>query len=187
MVKALYLPTEVEISPARKDEAEAEIRDKQKTIDYNTVDYPVEIFVQMYTTGFTYDTKEVFIPDYHRKIVWDDITQSKFIESVLLRLPILPIFVADITGENNEEFLEIIDGVQRIHTLARFINNELKLENLEKLQKLNNFRFSDLPLPRQRHFKRTTLRTVRLNDQADEDTRKDIFERINNTQGKQSN
>jgi hypothetical protein len=172
-------PIEVEITAERRDEAEAEIRDKQKPIDYDTREYPVEILVQKYIDGLADDTNELFIPDYQRELVWDDATQSRFIESVLLGLPIPYIFVADIPGEKNEARLEIIDGVQRIRTLVRFLSNELKLENLEKLKKLNNFRFSDLPLPRQRRFKRTTLRIIELTDKADEDTRREMFERIN--------
>ena len=98
---------------------------------------------------------------------------------MLLGLPIPYIFVADISDEENEARLEIIDGTQRIRTLARFLNNELKLEGLEKLKKLNDFRFSDLPLPRQRRFKRTTLRMIQLTEKATEDIRRDMFERIN--------
>ena len=179
MPKTPNIPIEAEITAERRDEAEAEIREKQKPVDYNTKEYPLEILVQKYTDGLADDTNELFIPDYQRELVWDDVTQSKFIESVLLGLPIPYMFVADIPGERNEARLEIIDGVQRIRTLVRFLNNELKLENLEKLKKLNDFRFADLPLPRQRRFKRTTLRIIELTDKADEDTRREVFERIN--------
>ena len=112
-------------------------------------------------------------------MAWDDARQSKFIESVLLGLPIPYIFVADIPDIENESRLEIIDGTQRIRTLARFLNNELKLERLKKLKKLNDFRFLDLPLSRQRRFKRTTLRMIQLTEKATEDIRRDMFERIN--------
>jgi hypothetical protein len=179
MPKTPNILIEAEITPERRDEAEAEIRNKQKPIDYDTKEYPVEILVQKYTDGLSDDTNELFIPAYQRELVWDDVTQSKFIESVLLGLPIPYIFVADIPREKNEARLEIIDGVQRIRTLVRFLSNELKLKNLEKLKKLNDFRFSDLLLPRQRRFKRTTLRIIELTDKADEDTRREMFERIN--------
>ena len=143
MPKAPNPPIETDITDEKRDEAEAEIRDKQKPIDYDTKEYPVEILVQKYTDGLADDTNELFIPDYQREMAWDDTRQSKFIESVLLGLPIPYVFVADIPDEENEARLEIIDGTQRIRTLARFLNNELKLEDLEKLKKLNDFRFSD--------------------------------------------
>jgi hypothetical protein len=170
---------EVEVTTERINEAEAEIRDKQKPVDYDTKEYPVEILVQKYTHGLSDDTNELFIPDYQREMAWDDARQSKFIESVILGLPIPYIFVADIADAENEARLEIIDGTQRIRALARFLNNELKLEGLKKLMKLNDFRFSDLLLPRQRRFKRTTLRMIQLTEKATEDIRRDMFERIN--------
>lgn len=168
-----------DITNKQREVAEAEIREKQKPVDYDTKEYPVEILVQKYLDGHEDDTNELFIPDYQREMAWDDKRQSKFIESVLLGLPIPYIFVADIPDEENEARLEIIDGTQRIRTLARFLANDLKLENLEKLKELNNFRFSDLPLPRQRRFKRTTLRMIQLTEKADEEIRRDMFERIN--------
>ncbi|NJK52342.1 MAG: DUF262 domain-containing protein [Leptolyngbyaceae cyanobacterium SU_3_3] len=173
------MPPEIKITDEQREAAEAEIREKQKPVDYDTKEYPVEILVQKYIDGRDDDTNELFIPDYQREIAWDDTRQSKFIESVLLGLPIPYIFVADIPDEENEARLEIIDGTQRIRTLARFLDNKLKLEDLEKLKKLNNFSFSDLPLPRQRRFKRTTLRMIQLTEKADEDIRRDMFERIN--------
>ena len=97
----------------------------------------------------------------------------------MLGLPIPYIFVADISETEDLARLEIIDGTQRIRTLARFINNELKLNNLEKLDSLNEFTFSDLPLSRQRRFQRTTIRMIQLTEDADEGTRRDLFERIN--------
>ncbi|MEM7593990.1 MAG: DUF262 domain-containing protein [Cyanobacteria bacterium P01_A01_bin.83] len=174
--------TQLEISNEKKEIAEAQIRDQRKPVDYNTLEYPIEILVQKYLDGIDEDENEIFIPDYQREMTWDDNRQSKFIESVLLGLPIPYIFVADIsnTSENDDlARLEIIDGTQRIRTLARFINNELRLNSLEKLSTLNNFTFQDLPLSRQRRFKRTTIRMIQLTEDADEEVRRDLFERIN--------
>ncbi len=179
MPKTVNSQQHTSITDKQKEAAEAEIREKQKPVDYDTKEYPVEILVQKYLDGQEDDTNELFVPDYQREIAWDDRRQSKFIESVLLGLPIPYIFVADIPDEENEARLEIIDGTQRIRTLARFLTNDLKLENLEKLKKLNNFRFRDLPLSRQRRFKRTTLRMIQLTEKADEEIRRDMFERIN--------
>ncbi|NET61159.1 MAG: DUF262 domain-containing protein [Symploca sp. SIO2E6] len=150
---------EPKITDKHRESAEAEIREKQKPVDYDTKEYPVEILVQKYTDGREDDTNELFIPDYQREIAWDETRQSKFIESVLLGLPIPYIFVADIYDEENDlGRLEIVDGTQRIRSLTRFLNNELTLQKLEKLEKLNNFTFADLPLARQRRFKRSTHR-----------------------------
>ncbi len=171
--------TQLEITNVQKEIAEAEIRDRRKPVDYNTLEYPIEIIVQKYLDGIDQDENELFIPDYQREMAWDDDRQSKFIESVLLGLPIPYIFVADISESEDFARLEIIDGTQRIRTLAKFINNKLILNNLEKLKSLNGFKFEDLPLSRQRRFQRTTIRMIQLTEEADEEVRRDLFERIN--------
>lgn len=169
-----------EITLQDKEAAEAEIRDKQQQVNYDTKQYPVEILVQKYMEGIEDDTNELFIPDYQREMAWDEARQSKFIESVILGLPIPYIFVADIYDEENDEArLEIIDGTQRLRTLTRFVNNELRLSGLKKLEHLNGFKFADLPLARQRRFNRTTLRMIQLTETATEEVRRDLFERIN--------
>ncbi len=171
--------TQIEITNEKKEAAEAEIRYQRKPVDYNTLEYPIEILVQKYLDGIDEDENELFIPDYQREMAWDEDKQSKFIESVLLGLPLPYIFVADISESEDLARLEIIDGTQRIRTLARFIKNELKLNNLEKLASLNGFTFKDLPLSRQRRFQRNTIRMIQLTEEADEEVRRDLFERIN--------
>jgi uncharacterized protein with ParB-like and HNH nuclease domain len=161
----------------QKAEAEEEIIQHQRIVDYDTKEYPVEVIVDKYLTGKEEDDNEIFVPDYQREFVWPNNTRSKFIESVLIGLPIPYIFVADVgKGEGR---LEIVDGSQRIRTLASFLKDEFQLEGLKKLKKLNEFRFSDLPIGRQRRFKRRTIRLIELTERADEDVRRDIFERIN--------
>lgn len=175
-------PPEPEITDDQKEAAEAEIREKQKIVDYDTKEYPVEVLFQKYRDGLDEDMNELYIPDYQREMIWEDSRQSKFIESIMLGLPIPYIFVADLPPKDDhddEARWEIVDGTQRIRTLDRFLNNDLKLCGLEKLKKLNEFKFKDLPLARQRRFNRATLRMIVLTDKADEETRRDLFERIN--------
>ncbi|MEG4803384.1 DUF262 domain-containing protein [Microcoleus sp. ARI1-B5] len=153
MAKAPKIPPQSEIADEQREAAEAEIREKQKTVDYDTKEYPVEVLVQKYRDGLDEDTSELYIPDYQRDMIWEETRQSKFIESLLLGLPIPFIFVADLRPKQEDDEddlarLEIVDGTQRIRTLDRFIHNDLKLCGLEKLKKLNNFKFSDLPLAR---------------------------------------
>ena len=170
----------IRITDEQREAAEAEIREKQKPVDYDTKEYPIEILIQKYQDGIDNNTNELFIPDYQREMAWNEERQSKFIESVLLGLPIPYIFVADVREEEEDlARLEIIDGTQRIRTLANFLNNKLTLSGLKKLEQLNNFNFKDLPLARQRRFIRTTIRMIQLTENADEKIRRDIFERLN--------
>lgn len=183
MPKARSIVPESEITDEQKEAAEAEIRDKQKIVDYDTKEYPVEVLVQKYREGLDEDISEIYIPDYQREMIWDNVRQSKFIESIFLGLPIPYIFVADLRPEEEEDLgrMEIVDGTQRIRTLDRFLCDELKLSELKKLEKLNDFRFSNLPLARQRRFNRATIRMIVLTEKADEETRRDLFERVNSS------
>ncbi len=96
---------------------------------------------------------------------------------MLIGLPIPFLFLAEV--EDEEGRLEIVDGSQRIRTLAEFATGKLVLNDLEKLPLLNGFTFDQLPLARQRKFNRTTIRIIALSGEADEETRRDLFERIN--------
>lgn len=165
------------ITPERQEEAEQQVVEHHKTIDYDTREYPVEVLVKKYLDGLEEDDNDLFVPDYQREHTWPEEHQSKFIESVLIGLPIPYLFVADVPGKEGR--LEIVDGSQRIRTLAAFLQNRLVLSGLKKLDKLNGFSFEQLPLSRQRRFKRHTLRMIELTENANEEVRRDIFERIN--------
>jgi uncharacterized protein with ParB-like and HNH nuclease domain len=163
----------LEIEPQKI--VDRQIKEKQKTVDYNTREYPVEVIVYKYLDGIDKEENEIFIPTYQRDFVWDVERQSKFIESVLLGLPIPYIFTAE--GEDGR--LEIIDGSQRIRTLEKFMSNKLKLDKLEILTEANGMSYEDFSSARQRKFRGVSLRMIVLSDKSDEDTRFMIFERIN--------
>ncbi len=120
---------------------EMAIREGRKKVDYNTVDYPLEFFVEHINQQQVND-----------ELNWDTLKQSYFIESVLMGLPVLKIIM---DSDDN-----LIDGKQRLYTTINFVNGHLKLENLKILSSLNNFYFQDLLLPRQRKFKRITVRSI---------------------------
>ena len=165
------------ISEEARTAAESQIVEHHNVIDYDTREYPVEVLVQKYLVRLEEDDNDLFVPDYQRELTWPDDHQSRFIESVLMGLPIPYLFVADVKGQEGR--IEIVDGSQRVRTLARFMSNQLKLSGLKTLDKLNDFRYEDLPPIRQRRFGRHTLRMIELRENADEDVRRDIFNRIN--------
>ncbi|MDO4236737.1 DUF262 domain-containing protein [Pseudomonas sp.] len=162
----------------QKGAAEEQIALRQKETDFDIREYPVEVIVKKFTDKIEGDKAEIFVPDYQRELVWSETQQSRFIESILLNLPIPYLYVADITSGEDAGRLEIVDGSQRIRTLVRFMSNELKLDRLEILDKLIGFRFKDLPLPRQLRFGRKTLRMIELIE-VDEEARRQLFDRLN--------
>lgn len=156
-----------------------QIQQLQKIVDYEIREYPVEILVDKFVTGLEVDEAELFIPDYQREFIWSKQQQSRFIESILLNLPIPYLFVADVHEGAREGRLEIVDGSQRIRTLVAFMQDKLRLGGLVKLDKANGFFFSEMSVPRQMRFKRKTLRTIELTESTDEEARREIFDRLN--------
>lgn len=154
---------------------ESQITEEKKTVDFDTREFTIEFLVQKYTSKMETNENDIFVPDYQREFVWDTERQSKLIESITLGLPIPIIFLA----EDHNGRLEIVDGSQRIRTIAAFITGELVLEGLDKLTRMNGLRFADLPDSRRRKINNTPIRMIVLSDAANEDVRNDLFERIN--------
>lgn len=164
----------INISEEMKDNAEKQILEKIKNYDYDTLEYPIEVIVEKYEKGIDNDENYIYIPDYQREFVWTPKRQSKFIESVIVGIPIPYIFFADVEGR-----FEIVDGSQRVRTLHAFLSNNLKLQELEKLTNLEGFYFKDLSIIRQRRIKNKSLKMIALSEKTDSEARIDLFERIN--------
>lgn len=154
---------------SRRDTAESQIRDKQKDTQYDTKDFTIDYIVQAFQNDHFY------IPDYQRKFVWDKKRQFRFIESVLLGLPIPFLFLAEMLDGR----LEVVDGAQRVQTLEAFVNGDLVLRDLEVLDKLSGIGFDDLSEPQQRKFKNRALRMIVLAESTPLEVRQDLFDRIN--------
>jgi hypothetical protein len=156
-----------------------QIEELQKITDYEIKEWPIGVLVEKFTSGRDSDESEIFIPDYQRDMIWTPKQQSRFIESILIKLPVPFMFAADVGQGDREGALEIIDGSQRIRTLDNFLSNRLVLVGLKKLTEAIGMRFSDLSKPRQMRFKRTTVRVIELTEKADEDARREMFDRLN--------
>lgn len=154
---------------------EDQIREEKKTVDFDTREFTIEFLVKKYLEKLETGENDIFVPEYQREFVWNVERQSKLIESITLGLPIPIIFLA----EDQSGRLEIVDGSQRIRTLAAFLSGELRLEGLEKLTEMNGIQFEDLPASRKRKINNTAIRMIVLSDAATEDVRNDLFERIN--------
>jgi len=75
-----------------------------------------------------YEKKEIDIhPDFQRFFRWSDYQKSTFIESILLGIPIPPIFVS----QRDDGIWDVIDGLQRLSTIYEFVGI-LKPDNQEQ-------------------------------------------------------
>jgi len=160
------------IDEARKLAAEKQIKELRKEVDYDTRDYAIDFLVKQYRED------EFYIPDeYQRQYIWEVSDKNRFIESILLGLPIPFMFFSD----TDDGRCEIIDGAQRTQALEEFMQNDLTLNNLKKLTALNGFTYNDLSEYFKRKFNKTTMRIIVLSDETTIDIRKEIFNRINTT------
>lgn len=155
-----------------------QVKEKSRLYDYRTKDYPFEVICTKYGDEDNLNST-LYVPKYQRSFVWKPDRQSKFIESVLLGVPLTPFLVS----EDEDSRLEIIDGSQRIRTLIAFSENKLRLRKLEKLTEINKAKYSDLPIKIQNYIKNRDFRVIVV-DNAEIEIRQDIFERINTTSEK---
>ncbi len=155
--------------------AERQIIENKKKVDFDIKEFTIEFLVRKFDKG------DIYVPDYQRDFVWELDRRSKFIESVILGLPIPFIFVADVvdTDAEKEGDLEIVDGSQRIRTLSSFMKNEFPLQKLDILTEMNKLYYRDLSSTRQKRFVNTSLKMIVISEQSDPDVRFMMFERIN--------
>lgn len=114
-------------------------------------------------------------PNFQRNYVWNNKLASRLIESILLNVPIPPIYLSQ-----NEDFeLDVIDGQQRIYSLYRFDDNQFPLTGLEPLQEFNGLRFHQLPSKEQRKLRTHTLRCILITNESHPEIKFDVFERLN--------
>ncbi len=126
-------------------------------------------------------------PVYQRKFRWNEGTESRLIESLLLGLPVPSVFVAT----NTDGSWEVVDGLQRISTLIHFTASDsellasigkdksLRLTELSDLTTFNNLTLAELPSPVQLAFFKRGLRVTALSDKSNRETRFELFERLN--------
>lgn len=133
-----------------------------------------------------YDDNELVKPELQRHYVWDRVEASRFIDSVLLGLPVPSIFLAKTANEK----LLIIDGYQRIMTVRDFVkgvfsddNSQFSLSNSERIhERWRGRSFAQLNEEEKRKIRNTTIHAIIFMQQhpAKGDTSLyQIFERIN--------
>jgi hypothetical protein len=150
--------------------AEKQIVEESKKIEFYLTEYSIELLASKMRNG------DFEVPAYQREFTWEEKRKSRFIESVLMGLPIPFLFFWE-NPENGK--LEIVDGSQRLRTIEEFLLDDFALGELEELSLLTGFQFKDLPESRQRKIKNRSIRGIVLNEHTDAASRFDLFDRIN--------
>lgn len=133
-----------------------------------------------------YDEDELVKPELQRHYVWDKIEASRFIDSLLLGLPVPSVFLA----RTPDEKLLIIDGYQRIMTVRDFVrgismrdDKSFRLSRSEKVNKRwRGKSFAELSDSDQRKIRNTTIHAiifVQKHPHGDDTSLFQVFERIN--------
>lgn len=133
-----------------------------------------------------YKSKELVInPDFQRLFRWSEGKQSQFIESLILELPIPPIYVIEV----DDGVYELIDGLQRISSYLHFrgefaedaqeADHFLKLSECDVLPMLNGLTYENLPQAIQIKLKRHFIRMEVLRRESDKRLRYHMFKRLN--------
>lgn len=132
---------------------------------------------------------EIKKPAMQREFIWDAQKSSRLIESIILGLPIPPLFLLEV---GNSEY-ELIDGFQRLTTVANYVNGEPwnkvssgKKKRKSKLsgrimEELIGKSFDQLAPEYQRIIKRSTIPLIEFRQIGSDDysSKYLIFERIN--------
>jgi len=160
-----------------------------KAKEIHTDAYPMSIGELM----SLYRDKELDIhPEFQRFFRWSKLQKSRFIESILLGIPIPSIFVA----QRDDGVWDVVDGVQRLSTIFEFtgiLANEagalftpLSLIGTDYLPGLDGMTWQEdaepertFPSPLRLDFKRAKLDIKIIKKESDATTKYDLFERLN--------
>lgn len=146
---------------------------------------PMDLSVELISTWSI--TKKLDInPSFQRRVVWDEVRMSLFIESLILNVPIPSILLAN--DERSNKFL-VIDGKQRLSAILRFVapDNDgkgFKLKGLKVLNELNGYTYKKLAedTSKENYFTRIENALLKTNvvKKYDDCLLYFIFSRLNN-------
>ena len=176
------LPTALANPDEIEDEADAD--ETQPHASYEITSFGIDLDV----AGLVRRLKsgDIFIPEWQRNFVWTPGDASRFIESLLLGLPVPGIFLGT---ETETQKLYVVDGQQRLSSLRGFYEGELPsgnrmrkftLRNVDKRFAGVNYDDLDETYRRKLDFSIIHGTVVRQDRPAQDDTSMyQIFERIN--------
>ena len=140
-----------------------------------------------------YENQEIEIhPEFQRFFRWSDFQKTSLIESILLGIPIPPIFVS----QRDSGEWDVVDGLQRLSTIYQFLGKlkddegkpvpPLVLQKTKYLPSLENKKWEDnydknnsLTKTQQLLIKRAKLDITILQKESSSNTKYELFQRLN--------
>lgn len=170
---------EAELESSQEDDDDLDEGDEEELstaeVIYEAKDWTVAVLKQFSDSGTI-----ILQPDYQREYVWVSKPElrSRLIESLLMNIPIPPLYLGKLRGGK----YEVIDGQQRLKTILRFVDKDttFALQKLKRLRHLNGLTFQQLNSEDQlRITTSSTMRSIVIDASKDNDLRYEIFERLN--------
>ncbi|MDE0269009.1 MAG: DUF262 domain-containing protein [Acidimicrobiaceae bacterium] len=100
------------------DQVQSEIADHAATlVSYEILTYPADYTLEVLVDKWR--KKQIVVPVFQRRFVWNQNQSSKLIDSFLKGLPVPPIFLFQ---DLKSQELLVVDGQQRVRTIASFFD-----------------------------------------------------------------
>lgn len=128
-------------------------------------------------------------PDFQRsRGIWTESKKSQLIESLLLRIPLPTFYVAEVASDDDEmgaESWAVVDGIQRLSTIAQFVQPDtlgqkaLRLTGLQYLEREEGRSFAELSGALQLRVLESQFTMQVIRSSTPEPVKLNIFARIN--------
>ncbi|MGW5940245.1 DUF262 domain-containing protein [Streptomyces celluloflavus] len=176
---------ELELPADEEDEERGEYRDadgisapfRPESISIRTETTTVDLLLSRLREGML-----DLAPDFQRRSgIWSDRAQSRLIESLLLRIPISNFHMA----QGDEDKWAVVDGVQRLTAIARFMEPKLTglaplaLRGMDYLWQLDGSAYQDLTGRLKIRLRETQLTVHIMQQGTPEEVKYNVFSRIN--------
>jgi len=116
-------------------------------------------------------------PEFQRRQVWDAKKQTAFIESLILGIPVPQIVIAQNKQERGKYI--VLDGKQRLLSIMRFYDGDLRLGKPELLEELKGLTRGEMDDVYRDAIDNATIRAVRISGWNNESVLYTIFHRLN--------
>ncbi len=152
------------------DKYEIDVPKEKRYLNTVSYDYSVE-----YINDLIKKRKIILEVPFQRKQIWKSDKASLLIESIIMNVPIPPLYFSE---EEDGNWL-VLDGLQRLSSIRDFYNNEFALTDLEVLKDLNKCKYKDLPQKSKNLLDDGMLRVNVIKKDSHKDIKYDIFMRLN--------
>ncbi len=159
-----------EIFKQDEDSYEIDVPKEQRYLNTMSYDYSVQYLYDLIKKG-----KIVLEVPFQRKQIWKPDQASSLLESIIMNVPIPPLYFAE---EENGNWL-VLDGLQRLSSILNYYDNEFPLSKLEVLTELNKKKYKDLPPKAKSLLDDGMLRVNVIKKDSHRDIKYDIFMRLN--------